>query len=158
MNTRRAALAGLVGTGSMTALWMVEPKLGLPLLAVGNILSSLLAVVTAYGSVGPVVGWTIHLVIGVTLSLLYAAALVGRLPGPPIIRGLLYGLLIFILAQLVFMPLVGAGVFSRGEPPMLLGSLIGHLVYGGLVGVIYGGSSRLRPAPFRNVGACAGPA
>jgi len=158
MNTRRAALAGLVGTGTMTALWLVEPKLGLAQLAVGNILSSLLAVVTAYGSVGPVVGWAIHLVIGVILSLLYAATLVGRLPGPPIVRGLLYGLLIFILAQLVFMPLVGAGVFSRGEPPMLLGSLIGHLVYGGLVGVIYGAASRLRPAPFHNFGTPAGPA
>jgi uncharacterized membrane protein YagU involved in acid resistance len=140
MNTRRAALAGLVGTAAMTALWLVEPKLGLPRLAVGNILSSLLAVVTAYASVGPVVGWAIHLAVGVTLSLVYAAALVGRLPGPPIIRGLLYGLLIFILAQLVFMPLVGAGVFSRGDPPMLIGSLTGHLVYGGLVGVINGGS------------------
>jgi len=32
-------------------------------------------------------GWAIHLVIGVTLSLVYAAVLVVRLPGPPIIRG-----------------------------------------------------------------------
>jgi uncharacterized membrane protein YagU involved in acid resistance len=141
MNTRRAALAGLIGTAVMTALWLVEPKLGLPRFAVGDILSSLLAVVTAYASVGPVVGWAIHVVVGVTLSLVYAAALVGRLPGPPIIRGLIYGLLIFTFAQLVFMPLIGAGAFSRGDPPMLIGSLIGHLVYGGLVGGIYGGPS-----------------
>jgi uncharacterized membrane protein YagU involved in acid resistance len=146
MNARRAAVAGLVATAVMTALWLVEPKLGLPRLAVGNILSSLLAVVTAYASVGPVVGWAIHLAIGITLSLVYAAALVKFLPGPPITRGLLYGVLIFILAQLVFMPLVGAGVFSRGDPPMLIGSLLGHLVYGGLVGVIYGGQDSITTA------------
>ena len=146
MNTKRAILAGLLATAVMTALWLVEPKLGLSRLAVGNILSSLLAVVTAYASVGPVVGWAIHLVIGVTLSLLYAATLVKLLPGPPIIRGLLYGVLIFILAQLVFMPLVGAGVFSRGDPQMLIGSLLGHLVYGGLVGVIYGGPRSIAKA------------
>ncbi len=138
MNGRRAVLAGLIGTAVMTALWLVEPKLGLPRLAVGNILSSLLAVVTGYASVGPAVGWAIHLAVGITLSLVYAAALVGRFAGPPVARGLLYGFLIFIAAQLVFMPLVGSGVFSRGDPPMLLGSLVGHLVYGGLVGVIYG--------------------
>lgn len=142
MNTRRAALAGLVATAGMTALWLVEPKLGLSRLAVGDILSSLLAVVTAYASVGPAVGWTIHLVVGVTLSLIYAAVFVGRLPGPPITRGLIYGLLIFVVAQLVFMPLIGAGAFSRGDPPMLIGSLIGHLVYGGLIGAIYGSGSR----------------
>jgi uncharacterized membrane protein YagU involved in acid resistance len=142
MNPRRAALAGLVATAVMTALWLVEPQIGLARLAVGNILSSLLAVATAYGSVGPAVGWTIHLVVGVTLALVYAAAFVGRLPGPPITRGLLYGLLIFLLAQLVFVPLVGAGTFSRGDPPMLIGSLMGHLVYGGLIGAIYGRGSR----------------
>jgi uncharacterized membrane protein YagU involved in acid resistance len=141
MNTRRAALAGLVATAVMTALWLVEPQLGLSRLAVGNILSSLLAVVTAYGSVGPVVGWTIHLVVGVTLSLVYAAAFVGRLPGPPVTRGLLYGLVIFLFAQLVFVPLVGGGAFSKGDPSMLIGSLIGHLVYGGLLGAIYGRGS-----------------
>ena len=135
-------MAGLVATAGMTALWLVELKLGLARLAVGDILSSLLAVITAYASVGPAVGWTIHLVVGVTLSLIYAAVFVRRLPGPPLTRGLLYGMLIFLLAQVVFMPLVGAGAFSRGDAPMLVGSLIGHLVYGGLIGGIYGGGSR----------------
>jgi len=36
------------------------------------------------------------------------------------------------------MPAVGAGVFSRGDPGLLVGSFIGHLVYGALVGAIYG--------------------
>jgi hypothetical protein len=53
---------------------------------------------------------------------------------------LLYGVLVFVVAQLVFMPLVGGGVFSRGDVELLAGSLFGHLVYGGLTGWIYGGS------------------
>jgi hypothetical protein len=36
------------------------------------------------------------------------------------------------------MPLVGGGVFSRGDLQMIAGSLLGHLVYGGVVGWIYG--------------------
>ncbi len=131
-------MAGLVGTVAMTALWLVEPKLGLARLAAGDILSSLLAVGTAYASLGPALGWTLHFGVGILLALLYAARFAGRLRGSPTTWGLLYGCVIFIVAQLVFMPLVGAGVFSRGDPPMLLGSFIGHLVYGGLVGRIIG--------------------
>jgi len=48
--------------------------------------------------------------------------------------------LVFVVAQLVFMPLVGGGVFSRGDVELLTGSLLGHLVYGGLIGWIYGGN------------------
>ena len=39
------------------------------------------------------------------------------------------------------MPLVGAGIFSSWDPGRLLGSLAGHLVYGGVVGWYYGRAS-----------------
>jgi hypothetical protein len=37
------------------------------------------------------------------------------------------------------MPVVGGGFFSRGDPELLAGSLLGHLVYGAVVGWTYGG-------------------
>ena len=138
MNTSRALVAGLIGTLFATALWVLEPAFGLPELAVGQILSHLIAVVTAYFSPGPVVGWAIHVFVGLTLALTYARLFVGRLRGAPVVRGLMFGCLIFVMAQLVFTPLVGAGVFSRGDVPMLVGSLLGHLLYGGILGAVYG--------------------
>jgi uncharacterized membrane protein YagU involved in acid resistance len=138
VDAKRAVLAGLAGTAAMTALWWIEPRIGLAQLAFGDILSSLLAVATAYLSPGPALGWAFHVLVGITFALLYAAAFAQRLSGSPLLRGLLFGLGIFILAQLVFMPLVGAGLFSRGDLPMLLGSLLGHLAYGGVLGLTYG--------------------
>ncbi len=138
INTGRAAAAGLIGTLFATALWLLEPWLGLPRLAVGQILSHFIAVATAYFSPGPAAGWTIHVLVGMLLAVAYARGFVGRVRGAPIARGLLYGCVIFLVAQLVFTPLVGAGVFSRGDVPMLAGSLLGHLLYGGIVGGIYG--------------------
>ena len=138
MDAKRVALAGIAGTVAMTLLWLIEPRIGLARLAFGDILSSLLAVATAYASLGPVLGWAFHLCVGIGLAFLYAATFVRQLRGPPVGRGLLYGLVIFVLAQLVFMPLVGAGVFSRGDPAMLLGSLVGHLAYGAVLGGVYG--------------------
>ena len=141
MNARRAILSGVVGTAAVTALWLLEPLVGLPRLAVGSMLSSLLAVATAYLAILPVVGWAIHVLVGVGLALVYAGVFAHRLPGSVWARGAIYGAGIFVFAQLTFMPLVGAGVFSRGDLPMLLGSLLGHLVYGAIVASIYGDPS-----------------
>ena len=146
MNSTRAAVAGIIATAAVTTLWLVEPYLGLPRLAVGSMLSSFLAVATAYLPIWPAVGWGIHVVVGIGLAMIYAQWLVNQLPGSPFARGVLYGCGVFIVAQLTFMPLVGAGFFSRGDLPLLVGSLLGHVVYGGLVGHIYG----WRAAPKRN--------
>jgi uncharacterized membrane protein YagU involved in acid resistance len=138
MNAGRAAAAGLVGTGVMTALLLVEPSVGLPKIAMGQVLSSSLGLASAHLAIGPALGWVLHFVIGMLLALVYAAAFDRRLPGPALARGLIYGALVFVVAQLVFMPLVGGGVFSHGDVELLAGSLLGHLVYGGLTGWIYG--------------------
>jgi hypothetical protein len=45
------------------------------------------------------------------------------------------------------MPLVGGGFFSRGDVELLVGSLFGHLVYGIVVGWIYGLTTEARPSP-----------
>lgn len=138
MNAPRAVAAGLIGTAAMTALLLVEPSLGLPEIAIGQILSTALGLAPAYLSVGPAMGWGLDFLAGVAFALVYAGVFERRLPGKAAIRGMVYGLIVFVLAQLVFMPLVGGGVFSRGNVAMIAGSLLGHLVYGGVVGWIYG--------------------
>jgi uncharacterized membrane protein YagU involved in acid resistance len=138
MDVKRAVAAGIAGTAVMTVLLLWAPLVGLPKLAIGELLSTSLAVSVVVLRVGPVGGWIIHGLVGIALALVYAEIFAARLPGPPAVRGALYGLLVFLLAQLVFMPAVGGGVFSRGDPGMLVGSFLGHLVYGALVGAIYG--------------------
>ena len=138
MNVGRAAVAGLVGTAAMTALLLVEPSVGLPKIAMGQVLASSLGLTTARLPIGPAVGWGLHFIIGMGLALIYAAAFDRRLPGSAVVRGMLYGVLVFVVAQIVFMPLVGGGFFSRGDLELLAGSLLGHLLYGGVTGWAYG--------------------
>lgn len=144
MNVTRAIPAGLIGTAAMTALLLVEPSVGLPEIAIGQILSTALGLAPAYLTIGPAVGWSIHFLVGIAFALVYANVFDKRLPGRALVRGAIYGILVFVLAQLVFMPLVGGGVFSRGDSQMIAGSLLGHLVYGGVVGWIYGLQSASR--------------
>jgi uncharacterized membrane protein YagU involved in acid resistance len=131
MNPGRFILAGAAGTAVMTMLMLAAPMMGLPKMPIGEMLGSFLGV-------GSAIGWAMHGVIGLTLAGIYAIAVAGRLPGPVAGRGAIYGFLVFLMAQLAVMPMMGAGVFSGGNVPMIMGSLVGHLMYGAVVGAVYG--------------------
>lgn len=137
MNATRATAAGVIGTGVITALWQVEPAIGLPRIAVGHILSTFMSVSVAHLNVGIAGGWIVHFLVGIILALVYALFFAERLPGSPIVRGAWYGVIVFIISQALFMPLVGGGFFSRGDLELLAGSLLGNLAYGIVVGWIY---------------------
>jgi uncharacterized membrane protein YagU involved in acid resistance len=132
-NVKRAVVSGLTGTIVMTALMLVAPKMGLPPMNIGAMLGSVMG-----GSL--VLGWMAHFIIGTVLAIIYAALFASRLPGPGFLRGATYGLLPWLMAQLVVMPMMGAGVFS-GSFFAAAGSLMGHLVYGATLGAIYGARS-----------------
>ncbi|HET7041968.1 MAG TPA: DUF6789 family protein [Gemmatimonadales bacterium] len=139
MNVSRAVAAGVIGTATMTALLLIEPSIGLPTIAMGQILGGSLGLASALPGVGPALGWALHFALGALFALAFAALLDRRLPGTPVLRGLGFGLLLFLLAQVAFMPFVGGGFFSRGDVALLAGSLLGHLVYGAVMGWIYHG-------------------
>ena len=130
MNVKRILLAGAVGTAAMTMLMLVAPLMGMPKMAIGEMLGSFLGIGTA-------AGWVLHLVIGLILATTYAIVFASRLPGSPVVRGAIYGVGVFLMAQLVVTPMMGGGLFSGGNVLMIVGSLMGHLVYGGLVGGLY---------------------
>ena len=130
INWSRAALAGLLGTAAMTAVGVwVAPLMGLPPMNPALLLAGKMG-----GSVA--LGWLGHLMLGSVLALFYAAV-APRLPGPAWMRGALYGLALWLLTQLAVLPMMGRALFS-GSAATALGSLLGHLVYGVVLGATYG--------------------
>jgi uncharacterized membrane protein YagU involved in acid resistance len=123
----------------MTALMLMAPAMGLPPMNIGAMLGSVMG-----GSL--FLGWTAHFMIGTVLAVIYAVIFARRLPGPAFARGALYGLLPWIVAQLVVMPMMGAGVFG-GSFGAGFGSLMGHLVYGAVLGGIYGTAEGAHAVP-----------
>jgi uncharacterized protein DUF6789 len=128
----RAALGGLVGTLAMTAMmYVVAPMMGLRM-DIAAMLGSMLG-----GS------WTaglmMHVVNGaVVFPAIYVFALYAHLPGSPAVRGTIWGVALWLVAQTVVMPMMGAGLFSSamGGVMAAMGSLIGHVLYGSLLGII----------------------
>ena len=130
VKVERAVAGGVAGTAVMTAvgLWGA-PMMGIPPMNPAVMLAGAMGGQLA-------LGWIAHFTIGTTLALKYA--LVAQLiPGPPALRGTLYALAPFLVAQVMMMPMMGMPIFS-GSVPLAMGSLVGHLVYGATVGAIYG--------------------
>lgn len=128
----RSVLGGFVGTLALTAImYLVAPMMGLHM-DIAAMLGSMLG-----GSW--TAGMMMHFINGsLIFPVIYAYALYDRLPGSPALKGTAWGIVLWLVAQLVVMPMMGAGVFSSAAGGMMAaaGSLVGHLLYGSLLGVI----------------------
>jgi uncharacterized membrane protein YagU involved in acid resistance len=135
-NIGRAVLGGLVGTLAIAFLMYVGgPMMGLPTMDIAATLGSMLG--------GWSMGMMMHILNGaVIFPLIYAHLLFGKLPGAPYAKGILWGFSLWLLAQLVVMPMMGEGVFGLKMNGIMsaFGSLMGHVIYGALLGAIAGPS------------------
>ncbi|HXK35304.1 MAG TPA: DUF6789 family protein [Candidatus Paceibacterota bacterium] len=113
---------GILGTIAISLLILIAPVLGLPRMPVWETLAEIFK--TSIFS-----GWVIHFAVGIFLAGLYIFWFKKRLLGRDAVRGMLFSLLPFILAQI-------ASVLGQGFSFLLfLGSLIGHLAYGLVLGI-----------------------
>jgi hypothetical protein len=81
-----------------------------------------------------------NLAMGLLLALVYARYAEPRLHGPNWWRGMQFSLIPWLLSLVIFLPLMGGGLFGMdiGAGPLpILGNLILHLVYGAVLGISY---------------------
>lgn len=148
-NPIKAIAAGLLATVALTSfLYGVLPVFtGVPLDIAGLIAWRLGG--TWAG------GMLFHFMLGgVLFPLVYAGFVHLHLPGGTRLRGVLWGLALWVIAQTIVLPIFGGGFFSLalGGAPAALGSLLGHLAYGLVFGILIGahvsaGAGLPQPAP-----------
>jgi hypothetical protein len=133
-NIGRTILGGFAGTLAITLLmYKGAPMMGLPKMDIAAMLGQILG--------GWTLGMMMHFANGVVIfPLIYAYLLFSSLPGAPAVKGITWGVVLWVVAQLVVMPMMGAGLFGlkMGRIMSAFGSLIGHSVYGALLGWIGG--------------------
>ena len=137
MNTNiiKAILGGIAGTLMMSLMmrFAAPMMVGQPMdiaAMLGNMMGNNYAM-----------GMAVHIMLGVLVfPLIYAIVVFRLLPGAPLIKGLTWGLILWLIAETMVMPMAGAGFFMSEIDGMkaVMAALIGHLVYGGLLGVIAG--------------------
>lgn len=133
----KSIIAGLLGAAVMSLIGALAPLMGMPEMSVPKMLS-----MTMGTSI--IIGWAAHLMIGTVLALSYAVIFYKRIPGNGAVKGLIFSLIPWLMAQIIVMPMMTSlngmpftsGLFS-GSAAAAFGSLIGHLFYGLTIGLIY---------------------
>lgn len=88
-----------------------------------------------------ITGWIVHIIVaavmGVIFALVFGKLVTGYISGAS--YGLLYGFIWWILGALIAMPvLLGKGVqFSSAFDKLHLMALMGHLIFGIILGLVY---------------------
>ena len=142
-NLKKAVLGGVAGTIVMTMMAMfVAPMMaGMPM-DIAALLAGMLGMSWAVGMVG-------HLMMGIIVfPLIYVYVVYDRVPGSPLVRGLILGVGLWVAAVVVVMPMAGAGFLmgNIGGMMAVVASLMAHLVYGGMLGAIAGGDDEVQVA------------
>lgn len=86
------------------------------------------------------IGMVLNLAIGLIWALIYGRFAEPILGGPGWWQGILFATVPFLLSIFIFFPIMGAGVFGLdidAGPLPVLGNLVVHLVYGGVLGFFY---------------------
>ncbi len=126
-------IAGLVATAVMTAVGLMAPYMGLPKMNPAEMLSGMIGV--------PVIaGYVMHFMIGVIFAAAYVYFFNPKVHmESKFFKGIVFGFALFVFAQ-VMMFIIGK-MMPMPMPQdnmmlMMLGSLIGHLVFGIVVALI----------------------
>jgi len=98
----------------------------------------------------PLIGWIVHLMMGIVIYGVAIAALHSKLPGTSRVgHGIMLGVIGWLIMMLVLMPMVGAGLFGINMgmlAPMM--TLVLHLIFGAVLGWVYGRLVASRDVPI----------
>ena len=127
----QSVIAGLVATAVMTGFIFLAPMMGLPKMNPAEMLSGMMGVPL-------MVGYLMHCMIGIIFAAVYVYLFNPKVRiQSKLIKGSLFGFAVFIFAQVMIF-IIGKLMPMAEDNMMLimLGSLIGHLVYGIVVALI----------------------
>lgn len=151
----RARWGGLAATIVLTGLMYLAPATGATVWNIPSILAKVISFDAPFiiGSGLWNWGFVIYVALGVfVLPACYAYWVYSYFLGPTWLRGVIYAGLLWLMVQLVVMPLIGQGAFDRKSPAPaaeILSQLVLWLVYGFILGLIAGPQQVCRQRPHQ---------
>ena len=134
----RAVVGGLAGTIAMTLMMMfVAPMMGVHMDIAKNLADMMGSPHAA--------GLAVHIFNGTVLfPAIFVFALLRFLPGTTLVKGLIWGGILWAMLEILVMPMMGMGILGSTGPGMkgAVAALLAHLVYGALLGWIVGSGTQ----------------
>lgn len=131
----RLAVAAVLATVVLEMMMQVGAPnmLGIPPMSPANLITNILGLPQ-----GHILGTVVHFGLGlIAFPIGYMIIAYGHFPGPYILRGALWGVLLWLVAMAVVVPLAGKPFFFGFGMPMVA-ALVAHIVYGVILAAIVG--------------------
>jgi uncharacterized membrane protein YagU involved in acid resistance len=137
MNVLGAIIAGLAGTAVMTMLMYAAPLMGMPKMDIAGMLGSMFV---SKKETATIVGLILHFMMGVVFAIIYALLWSLGIGSPTWWWGLIFGA-VHTVVILIMMPIM-MRMHPRppemaGGPMVMVGQLMGHMVFGLVVALVY---------------------
>lgn len=127
---KKAVMAGVAGTVIMTVFAAFSHYVSLPKMDFPGMIAS-------QTHMGMPMAWMVYFGFGIVLAYFYGSFFMKRLPMHSTMRGMIYALMLWGVAEAILMPALGMGFF-----PSFTGAfagLVGMGLYGATVGFLYEG-------------------
>ncbi len=146
MDILSAVISGIVGTLAISMVMAAAPMMGMPKMDIVDMLS------TMFGKPNRILGWMMHLMMGVAFALIYAFLWSVGFGNPGWLFGLIFGAghWLIVGVMMAVIPIMHVGIKNGDvDPPGLwmtnqggimafVGGLMGHMVFGLVVALVYG--------------------
>jgi hypothetical protein len=147
MNIFGAIVAGIIGTIVITVVMAMSPKMGMPKM---DIVGMLGAMFDPEGN--RTLGMGMHLMMGVVFAIIYALLWNAGIGTVGLVWGAIFGAVHWLIAGAMMggMPMMHAGIkagtvnapglfmLHNGGVMAFMGGLMGHIIYGLVVALVYG--------------------
>jgi hypothetical protein len=146
MNILSAVIAGIVATIVFTMVLVMAPRMGMPKMDIVSLLGSMFST-----KANPVLGWALHLMMGVVFALVYAFLWSLGFGVATWGIGLIFGAIHWLIVGMVMgmIPMVHVGIKSgavkapglwminNGGVMAFMGGLVGHMIFGAVLALAY---------------------
>lgn len=146
MNILSAAIAGFVATIVFTMILVMAPKMGMPKMDIVSLLGSMFSAKS-----NPVLGWTMHLMMGVVFALVYVFIWSLGFGAATWGIGLIFGVVHWLIVGMIMgmIPMLHVGIKSgavkapglwmtnNGGVMAFMGGLVGHAIFGAVTALVY---------------------
>jgi hypothetical protein len=145
MNVLATIFAGLFGTVAISMVMAMAPRMGMPNMDIVDMLS------TMFGKSNRTLGWMLHFMMGIIFASIYAFIWSIGVGSDTWLNGMVLGAVHWLVVGMAMgmIPMMHAGIKSgavtapglwmtnNGGVMAFIGGLVGHMVFGLVVAVVY---------------------
>jgi len=146
MNILSAVIAGIVASLVFSIVLAMAPCMGMPKMDIVDLLGSMFS-----GKSSPVLGWMMHLMMGIVFAVIYAFLWSSGIGAATWLNGVIFGAVQWLVVGMAMgmIPMMHVGIKSgavqapglwmtnNGGLMAFMGGLVGHMIFGIVIALVY---------------------